>query len=84
MSIEQLRMRIDALRTWMPSSFAPDTETPSSFVPLKPSTVIPFSPPTTETFLIVTSRARTTMPPRTTAPGSPTSTSRRVITSGPW
>ena len=34
----------------MPSSFAPDTETPSSTVPRTPSTVIPFSPPTTATF----------------------------------
>ena len=67
----------------MPSSFAPDTDTPSSTVPWTLSTVIPFSPPTTETFFTVTPLARTTMPPRTTAPGSPTSTSRRVITSGP-
>ena len=59
------------------------TRTPSSLTLRARSTSIPFSPPTTVRFLITTPEARTTMPPRTTAPGLPTSVSSRVITSGP-
>ena len=83
MSTVQFLITIPDRRTWMPSSFAPETETPSSTVPWTLSTVIPFSPPTTVTFFTVTSFARITRPPRTIAPGSPTRISRRVITSGP-
>src|SRR4051794_4604447 len=83
MSTVQLRITTPARRTWMPSSFAPCTVTPSITVPRTPSTEIPFSPPTTVTLRICTSSCATTIPPRTTAPGSPCSTSRRSITSGP-
>ena len=49
MSTVQSRMTTPARRTWIPSSFAPCTVTPSITVPRTPSTVIPFSPPTTVT-----------------------------------
>src|ERR1035437_5842468 len=45
-------------RTWIPSSFAPETETPSSIGSRYPSMEIPFSPPTPQT-----SRTATPLPP---------------------
>src|SRR6266545_2049117 len=82
-SMLQLRISTLLRRTWMPSSCAAETNTRSSRTFRASSTSIPFTPPTTATLRIVTSLARTTMPPRTTAPGSPTSVSRSSITSGP-
>src|SRR5919108_275605 len=77
MSTLQCFTTTDECRMWMPSSFARTTVTWSSVTLRTPSTEIPYSPPTTLTWLIVTSRWRTTIPPRTTAPGSPTSRSHR-------
>ncbi len=71
-------------RTWMPSSCAPTTRTLSIFTRRALSTSIPFTPPSTVRFRISTPEARTTIPPRTTAPGLPWSTCWCVITIGPW
>ena len=77
MSTLQCVILIASPRTWMPSSCGRTTLTWSSTTPRMPSTVMPLTPPTTVTWLISTFLCATTMPPRTIAPGSPTSFSRR-------
>ncbi len=76
MSMVQFLITMSAERTWMPSSFASCTVTPSRTVPSTFSTSIPFWPPSTVTLRMWTSSCATTIPPFTTAPGDPCRTSR--------
>ena len=82
-SISQSRIVSELRRALMPSIVAPPTRTPSSTTSSLSRTSIPIAPPKTVTSLMVTPSASMRMPPRTTAPGSPTSVCASSRTSGP-
>ena len=79
-AIVQLSIMIPASRTWIASTVTCSTRTWSSMTCDACSTSMPFSPPTTVTWRIVTLFERTTMPPSTVPP---VSVSGWRITSGP-